>query len=69
MAKKAVRRIHADAEYRTALAEIERYFENEPKPGTPAADRFDELALVLERYESHRWPIRNWPPRRPVAGP
>jgi HTH-type transcriptional regulator / antitoxin HigA len=36
---------------------IERYFENEPKPGTPEADRFDLLALIVEDYERKRWPI------------
>ena len=68
MAKKRIRPLRSNADYETALTEIEGYFENEPKPGTPEADRFDLLALVLERYESKRWPIGNWPPRRPVAG-
>jgi HTH-type transcriptional regulator/antitoxin HigA len=36
---------------------IERYFESEPKPGTPEADRFDLLALIIEDYERKRWPI------------
>ena len=27
------------------------------RPGTPAADRFDLLALVIEDYERKRWPI------------
>jgi HTH-type transcriptional regulator/antitoxin HigA len=40
-----------------ALNEIERYFENEPKRGTPEADRFDLLALIIEDYERRRWPI------------
>lgn len=57
MAKKPIRPIRTDADYETALAEIERYFENEPKPGTPEADRFDLLALVLEDYEGKKWPI------------
>ena len=69
MAKKPISPICTCADYGAALAEIERYFENEPKPGTPEADRFDLLALVLERYESKRWPIGNWTPRRAVAGP
>jgi HTH-type transcriptional regulator / antitoxin HigA len=43
--------------YDVALEEIERYFEMEPKPGTPEADRFDLLALVIEDYERKRWPI------------
>ena len=57
MAKKVIRPLRSDAEHKRALAEIERYFEREPKPGTPAADRFDLLALVIDDYEKKRWPI------------
>jgi HTH-type transcriptional regulator/antitoxin HigA len=57
MAKKIVRPLHSEADYDVALNEIERYFENEPKPGTPEADRFDLLALIIEDYERRRWPI------------
>jgi HTH-type transcriptional regulator / antitoxin HigA len=63
MPKKAIRPIRTDAEYRKALAEIERYFENEPKRGTPEADRLDLLALVLGGYENKKWPIGNRPRR------
>src|SRR5437899_13099890 len=62
MAKKMIRPIRTEAEYDEALEEIERYFENEPKPGTPEADRFDLLALIIEDYERRRWPIE--PPER-----
>src|ERR1700730_11656836 len=44
----------ARALYVTAM---EWYFENEPKPGTPEADRFDLLALIVEDYERKRRPI------------
>jgi antitoxin component HigA of HigAB toxin-antitoxin module len=27
------------------------------EPGTPEADRFDLLALIIEDYERKRWPI------------
>ncbi len=57
MAKKVIRPLRSDAEHKAALAEIERYFEREPRLGTPAADRFDLLALVIEDYERRRWPI------------
>lgn len=57
MAKKLICPIRSAADYDAALDEIERYFENEPKPGTPDADRFDLLALIIEDYESKRWPI------------
>jgi HTH-type transcriptional regulator/antitoxin HigA len=57
MAKKMIRPIRTETEYDEVLDEIERYFENEPKPGTPEADRFDLLALIVEDYERKRWPI------------
>lgn len=57
MAYTAIRPIRNEAGYDAALKEIERYFEREPEPGTPEADRFDLLALVIEDYEDKRWPI------------
>jgi HTH-type transcriptional regulator/antitoxin HigA len=57
MAKKMIRPLRSEADYDAALKEIERYFENEPKPGTSEADRFDLLALIIEDYERKRWPI------------
>jgi HTH-type transcriptional regulator / antitoxin HigA len=57
MAKKVIRPLRSEADYDAALKEIERYFENEPKPGTPEAGRFDLLALIIEDYERKRWPI------------
>jgi antitoxin component HigA of HigAB toxin-antitoxin module len=40
-----------------ALAEIEHYFAVEPEPGTPAGDRLDQLALLIEDYENKHWRI------------
>jgi HTH-type transcriptional regulator/antitoxin HigA len=57
MAKKVIRPLRTEADYDAALDEIERYFDKEPKPGTPEADRFDLLALVIEDYERKNWPI------------
>ena len=57
MAKKMIRPIRTETEYDEALEEIERYFENEPKPGTQKAGRFDLLALIVEDYERKSWPI------------
>ena len=57
MEKKMIRPIRSEADYEAALDEIEQYFDNEPKPGTRDADRFDLLALVIEDYERRRWPI------------
>ena len=57
MAKKVSRPIRSEAEHDAAIEEIERYFENQPEPGTPEADRFDLLALIIEDYERNHWPI------------
>ena len=57
MAKKMILPIRSEPEYDEAIDEIERYFEKKPKPGTPEADRFDLLALIVEDYERKRWPI------------
>jgi len=57
MAKKVIRPLRTEADYNAALADIERYFDNEPKVGTDEADRFDLLALVIEDYEKKHWPI------------
>lgn len=56
-AQKLIRPLRSEADYDAALAEIECYFDNPPKPGTAAADRFDLLALVIEDYERKNWPI------------
>ena len=57
MAKKVIRPIRSEGDYDAALEEIEKYFENEPDLGTPEADRFDLLALIIEDYERKHWPI------------
>ena len=62
-AKKITRPLRGGADYDAALAEIERYFDKPPKRGTPAADRFDLLALVIEDYERKHWPVE---PPNPV---
>lgn len=54
---KNVRPIRTEADYNWALAEIARYFEREPEPGSAEGDRFDVLAALIEGYEAKRWPI------------
>jgi HTH-type transcriptional regulator/antitoxin HigA len=51
------RPIRTEAEYKAALTEIGKFFDNEPKKGTPEADRFDLLALLIEAYEEQHHPI------------
>jgi HTH-type transcriptional regulator/antitoxin HigA len=57
MRKRAIRPLRSEAEYQAALAEIEHYFAREPEPGSPEADRFELLALVIDDYEDKHWPI------------
>jgi HTH-type transcriptional regulator/antitoxin HigA len=57
MAQKIVRPLRSEREYEAAVDEIEGYFDKEPKKGSPAADRFDLLALLIEDYERRHWPV------------
>ena len=52
-----IRKIHTEDDYDWALAEIEQYFEHEPEPGTPEAERFEVLASLIAAYEAEHWPI------------
>ncbi|ALN75618.1 type II toxin-antitoxin system HigA family antitoxin [Aureimonas sp. AU20] len=52
-----IRPIRTEADYDWALAEVERYFLDEPAPGSEAADRFDVLSALIEAYEAKVWPI------------
>ena len=53
----AIRPLRTERDYDWALREIERYFEKQPRRGTPEADRFDILAALIESYEAKHWPI------------
>ncbi len=54
---KDIRPIRTDADYEWALGEVERYFEKEPKRGTPQGDRFEVLLGLIDAYEAKRWSI------------
>lgn len=58
---RAIGIIRSDVDYEAAMTEFEGYFDNEPAAGSPEADRFELLGLVLSKYEEDRWPIS--PPR------
>jgi HTH-type transcriptional regulator / antitoxin HigA len=60
---KDIRPLRSEADYDEALEAIEAYFIHEPEPGTPEADRFDLLALVIADYERRHWEIE--PPDAP----
>lgn len=59
-----IRPIKTEADYDWALQEIARYFEAEPEPGTPEADRFDVLSDLIAAYEERQYPL---PQPDPVA--
>lgn len=52
-----IRPIRSQADLDWALAEISQYFDNQPKKGTPEADRFDVLADLIEAYEDKHFPM------------
>lgn len=54
---KGVRAIGTEADYDSALADIERYFVKQPEPRTEDAERFDVLADLIEAYEAKHWVI------------
>jgi len=54
--------IHNDEDYEAALREYESFFDNEPAPGTPEADRFVLLGMVIAKYEEERFPIESADP-------
>lgn len=52
-----IRPIKTEDDYNWAIAEISKYFENEPEMGSPDGDRFDVLATLVEAYEDKHYPI------------
>jgi HTH-type transcriptional regulator/antitoxin HigA len=50
-----IRPIKTDADHQAALAEIERLFD--AVPNTPAGDRIDVLATLVEAYEAQQYSI------------
>lgn len=52
-----VRPLRTAEDYEAARKAIRPYFDNEPEAGTPEADHFDLLAMVIERYEDEHFPI------------
>jgi HTH-type transcriptional regulator / antitoxin HigA len=47
--------IRNDADHKAALTEIDRLWDAED--GTPDADMMEVLAILVEDYESKRWPV------------
>ena len=49
-----IRTIRNDADHRAALREIEALWD--AKPGSEDAEKLELLSLLVERYETTRWP-------------
>ena len=49
--------IKTKAQHREALAEVERLTMGDPRLGTPAGDRLELLAKLVENYEKQRFPF------------
>jgi HTH-type transcriptional regulator/antitoxin HigA len=47
--------IHTEAEYEAALHEVERLWG--ARTGTPAGDRLEVLATLIEAYEARHYPM------------
>lgn len=52
-----IRPIHNDEDLAWAIREVDRYFDDEPTPGSLDADRFDVLSVLIEAYENKVFPI------------
>ena len=59
-----VRPIRDEDDLTWALAEISPYFDRPPAPGSPEADRFDILSVLIESYEGRVHPM---PDAEPAA--
>ena len=53
----SVRPLRNEADHQEALKAIRPYFDNEPEEGTEAADHYDMLAMVIEKYEDQHHEI------------
>ncbi|MCC2637831.1 MAG: transcriptional regulator [Moraxellaceae bacterium] len=52
-----IRPIHTEADYKSALKDISRLMASDPALGTPAGDRLDILATLVQAYEARHFPI------------
>jgi HTH-type transcriptional regulator / antitoxin HigA len=52
-----IRPLRTTSDYEWALVEIEAYFKDVPAPGTAAADRFDVLSVLIEKFEDGNFSV------------
>jgi len=51
------RTIRTETDYNRVLKEIEKLITLDPEPGTDDAERLDLLSMLIEKYESEKFPI------------
>lgn len=49
--------IRSEADYLAALAEVDQLMELDPELGTPAGDKLDVLATLIEAFELKHFPV------------
>jgi HTH-type transcriptional regulator/antitoxin HigA len=49
--------LRTKANYESVLVEVSRLVDIDPKGGTPNGDRLEVLSILIEDYESKRFPI------------
>lgn len=49
--------IRTQADYRSALQLVARYFDSEPEPDSNAGAHFEALMTLIEAYEAKHYPI------------
>ena len=52
-----IRPIRDQCDHAVALREVSAFFDDEPLPGTPEADRFEILLTLIEAYEARQMAI------------
>lgn len=62
-----IRPIRSEPDYEWALAEAALYFEHQPQPGSPEADRFDVLCDLIAAYEDRHYPMPDTDPIEVLA--
>lgn len=52
-----IRPIKTEKDYEWAMAEVAKYFEDQPQVGSEDGNRFDVLSDLIEAYENRHYPI------------